>query len=107
MEIRDDTKSRADQLVDPDNFYALPPKFYSERYTFFGHRQGGSWYGSDVAFVLWVLARPLIIALCAFTLLVSSLMVALRRQMFSAVRGSMGRAANIESKQKIDLQENL
>lgn len=44
--------------ADADGFVILPPMFYSEEYTFFGHRPGGSWYGWDVAIVVWLLARP-------------------------------------------------
>jgi hypothetical protein len=32
--------------------------FYSEEYTFFGHIAGGTWYGPDVAVVLWCIERP-------------------------------------------------
>ena len=42
----------------PDAVFVLPLDFYSEEYTFFGHRPGGTWYGTDVAIVLWLVARP-------------------------------------------------
>jgi mannosyltransferase OCH1-like enzyme len=35
----------------------LPKIFYSEEYTFFGHRPGGSWHGGDVVVVVWVWER--------------------------------------------------
>ena len=49
--------------VDPDGLYILPRQFYSEDYTFFGHRQGGTWHGKDVAAVLWVIDRPWVVLL--------------------------------------------
>jgi hypothetical protein len=42
-------------------FFILPQIFYSEEYTFFGHRPGGTWHGQDVVIVLWVVERPWII----------------------------------------------
>ncbi|KAI4953701.1 hypothetical protein J4E91_002549 [Alternaria rosae] len=49
-------KARND--LDPTSFLVLPRIFYSEEYTFFGHKPGGSWHGSDVAVVLWFVDRP-------------------------------------------------
>ena len=48
--------------TDPNSFLVLPRIFYSEEYTFFGHKPGGSWHGSDVAVVLWFVDRPWAIA---------------------------------------------
>ncbi|KAI4708929.1 hypothetical protein J4E89_006331 [Alternaria sp. Ai002NY15] len=53
-------KARYD--LDPTSFLVLPRIFYSEEYTFFGHKPGGSWHGSDVAVVLWFVDRPWAIA---------------------------------------------
>ena len=47
--------------VDPDGLYILPRQFYSEEYTFFGHRKGGTWHGKDVTTVLWVIERPWVV----------------------------------------------
>lgn len=47
---------------DSDSFVVLPRVFYSEEYTFFGHKPGGSWHGGDVAVVLWFVERPWAIA---------------------------------------------
>ncbi|PNS13846.1 hypothetical protein CAC42_1337 [Sphaceloma murrayae] len=35
----------------------LPEAFYSEQYTFFGHSPGGTWYGSDVMVITWIVDR--------------------------------------------------
>ena len=47
--------------VNPDGLYILPRQFYSEEYTFFGHRKGGTWHGKDVAVVLWTIDRPWVV----------------------------------------------
>jgi mannosyltransferase OCH1-like enzyme len=60
------------QDFDKDGVHILPQEFYSEKYTFFGHRPGGTWHGKDVAVVLWLVDRPWIFVLCpalAFVLL--------------------------------------
>lgn len=41
-----------------DSFFILPQDFYSDRYTFFGHRPGGTWHGKDVAVILWLVEKP-------------------------------------------------
>jgi inositol phosphorylceramide mannosyltransferase catalytic subunit len=41
----------------PNEFAILPQEFYSEQYTFFGHRPGGTWHEGDVAVVLWLVGR--------------------------------------------------
>ncbi|XPS78147.1 hypothetical protein M3J09_010164 [Ascochyta lentis] len=50
---------------DTASFRVLPQIFYSEEYTFFGHSPGGTWHGSDVAVVLWLVERPWVLA-CVF-----------------------------------------
>ena len=52
------TNSILTTLTDTANFRVLPQIFYSEEYTFFGHSPGGTWHGSDVAVVLWLVDRP-------------------------------------------------
>jgi hypothetical protein len=44
-------------------FFVLPQTFYSEEYSFFGHRPGGTWHGQDVVIVLWLVERRWIILL--------------------------------------------
>lgn len=51
-------KQRIKKNSDANAVYVLPPEFYSEEYTFFGHSPGGTWYGGDVAFVMWVVDHP-------------------------------------------------
>lgn len=60
-------------MTDIASFRVLPQIFYSEEYTFFGHTSGGTWYGSDVAVVLWLVEKPWI-SLC---ILVGCLLVTL------------------------------
>ncbi|KAF2127720.1 glycosyltransferase family 32 protein [Dothidotthia symphoricarpi CBS 119687] len=50
---------------DTASFRILPRIFYSEEYTFFGHSPGGTWHGSDVAVVLWLVDRPWVL-FCMF-----------------------------------------
>ncbi|PSN63465.1 hypothetical protein BS50DRAFT_679730 [Corynespora cassiicola Philippines] len=45
------------QNAGTDAFFVLPQIFYSEEYTFFGHSPGGTWHGSDVAVILWLVDR--------------------------------------------------
>ncbi|KAF4550389.1 Glycosyltransferase sugar-binding region containing DXD motif-containing protein 2 [Elsinoe fawcettii] len=47
--------SRTDPSSGGDTVFILPPKFYSEEYTFFGHSPGGTWYEGDVTVVLWII----------------------------------------------------
>jgi len=60
-----ETRAQAGETadLDPDGVYILPRQFYSEEYTFFGHRQGGTWHGKDVAVVLWIIDRPWVVLL--------------------------------------------
>jgi len=46
-----------------DAVFVLPEEFYAEKYTSFGHSPGGTWYGKDVAVVLWLIDRPWLFAL--------------------------------------------
>ncbi|KAL7939176.1 hypothetical protein V8C35DRAFT_285916 [Trichoderma chlorosporum] len=61
---------------DPNSVYVLPEIFYSGKHTFFGHRPGGTWYGKDVAVVLWFVNRPwailllVVIVICPFFIFV-------------------------------------
>ncbi|CAK1358817.1 unnamed protein product [Cercospora beticola] len=56
--------------TDADIVRVLPLKFYSEEYTFFGHSPGGTWHEDDVAVVLWLVDRPLlVVGLAALALL--------------------------------------
>ncbi|KAH8711956.1 nucleotide-diphospho-sugar transferase [Phaeosphaeriaceae sp. PMI808] len=41
-----------------DSFSILPQIYYSETHTFFGHSPGGTWHGTDVAVVLWIVEKP-------------------------------------------------
>lgn len=66
--------------TDPDQFYVLPQVFYSEEYTFFGHSPGGTWHGSDVAVVLWLVDRPGVVLFLASSLVLMCLAVAFRRR---------------------------
>lgn len=50
---------------DSDTIRVLPQEFYSEKYTFFGHSPGGTWHGSDVAVVLWIVANPWVFVVAA------------------------------------------
>jgi mannosyltransferase OCH1-like enzyme len=49
--------SPANRYAGPGDIAVLPQIFYSEEYTFFGHRPGGSWHGDDVFVVVWVWER--------------------------------------------------
>lgn len=55
--------------IDPNAFFILPEQFYSQDpgFTFFGHSPGGTWYGDDAKFVLWLLDRPGVIAIVVGT----------------------------------------
>ncbi|KAK4503373.1 hypothetical protein PRZ48_004288 [Zasmidium cellare] len=66
------------QDSDADAFYVLPPDFYSEKYTFFGHSPGGTWHGDDVAVVLWLVDRPWVLLLLAAATTIPFMVVALR-----------------------------
>jgi len=44
--------------TDSNCFAVLPRIFYSEEFTFFGHKPGGTWHGGDVAVVLWFVEHP-------------------------------------------------
>jgi hypothetical protein len=57
--------SATNVCADRDEVYILPPEFYSEQYTFFGHSPGGTWHEDDVAVVLWFVAHPLVAILIA------------------------------------------
>lgn len=35
----------------------LPQIFYTDHYSFFGHREGGSWHGNDVLVVEWIIQK--------------------------------------------------
>ena len=54
-----------------DAVFTLPEEFYAEKYTFFGHSPGGTWYGADVAFVLWLIDRPWLFVLVPATSMLS------------------------------------
>ena len=41
----------------PGDIAFLPPIFYSDEYTFFGHRPGGSWHGDDAVVIVWLWER--------------------------------------------------
>jgi mannosyltransferase OCH1-like enzyme len=49
---------RSAEDTDSTCFAILPRIFYSEEYTFFGHKPGGTWHGADVAVVLWFVDHP-------------------------------------------------
>jgi mannosyltransferase OCH1-like enzyme len=49
----------------PGDVAVLPQIFYSEEYTFFGHRPGGSWHGDDVVVVVWMWKRLRVVLLVA------------------------------------------
>ena len=68
--------------ADPDAVFILPDMFYSEKYSFFGHRPGGTWYGQDVAVVLWLLGHPWILALVAGSVLLAPFVIWWRKKMF-------------------------
>jgi inositol phosphorylceramide mannosyltransferase catalytic subunit len=65
--------------LDPNEVYVLPQIFYSEQYTFFGHRPGGTWHGKDVFVVLWFVDRPGVFLLLVCTVLSIVVVVAKRR----------------------------
>lgn len=56
----------------PGDIAVLPPIFYSEEYTFFGQRPGGSWQGNDAFVVTWIWERlraVLVVALAFVTVI--------------------------------------
>ena len=69
-------------VADPDAFFILPEQFYSQDpgYTFFGHSPGGTWYGDDAHFIMWVLDRPWIIVLVVGTPMALWASLAVRRR---------------------------
>jgi mannosyltransferase OCH1-like enzyme len=70
-----------------DSVHILPQEFCSEKYTFFGHRPGGTWHGKDVAVVLWFVDRPWIFMLCpALALIVFVCVMQKRRSWKFGVR---------------------
>jgi mannosyltransferase OCH1-like enzyme len=42
------------RIINPSSVSILPSSMYSESLQFFGHRQGGTWYGWDVAIIIWI-----------------------------------------------------
>jgi mannosyltransferase OCH1-like enzyme len=73
--------------LDRNSVHILPQEFYSEKYTFFGHRPGGTWHGKDVAVVLWFVNRPRIFVLCpALTFILLMYIIRKRRSRRSVVR---------------------
>ncbi|KNG45549.1 mannosyl phosphorylinositol ceramide synthase sur1 [Stemphylium lycopersici] len=44
--------------IESNGFAILQRIFYSEEFTFFGHKPGGTWHGGDVAVVLWLVEHP-------------------------------------------------
>jgi hypothetical protein len=63
-------------------FYVLPQIFYSEQYTFFGHRPGGTWHGQDVAVILWLVDRPWVLLLLGSILLFAPVVATRRRNIY-------------------------
>jgi len=53
----------------PYDFFVLPQIFYSEEFTFFGHRPGGTWHGRDVFVILWFVDRPWVLVVLGFIIL--------------------------------------
>ena len=64
-----------------DKVYVLPLPFYSEEYTFFGHSQGGTWHGKDVAVVLWIVAHPWVLLPLPVIIFVAFLLYLRRRSL--------------------------
>jgi mannosyltransferase OCH1-like enzyme len=80
----------------PSDVAILPQTFYSEEYTFFGHRPGSSWHGDDVAIVLWIYERLWVVLGAGFILVVITFAIrrARRKRMaYSRLRGLYGKAA--------------
>lgn len=77
-------------------FFVLPQIFYSEEYSFFGHRPRGTWHGQDVVIVLWLVERPWIFLLLGFMFLCTLVVKTKRRNILDVLshfpRLSLGRA---------------
>jgi hypothetical protein len=77
-------------------FFILPQIFYSEEYSFFGHRPGGTWHGQDVVIVLWLVERPWIILLLGSMFLCALVVKTKRRNILNILshfpRLSLGKA---------------
>ncbi|KAH8812239.1 nucleotide-diphospho-sugar transferase [Xylogone sp. PMI_703] len=76
--------SRAHRYSCPGDIAILPRIFYSEEYTFFGHRPGGSWHGDDVVVVVWVWERRY--AIIGMILISTVGIYATRRIMFQRIK---------------------
>ncbi|KAF2222537.1 nucleotide-diphospho-sugar transferase [Elsinoe ampelina] len=85
-----DAKVMETPYPEEDGIMILPEMFYSEKYTFFGHSPGGTWYGNDVMVVLWVIDRLWIIAVVAVTGTLGFVAWAQRRRLRSFRKGGHG-----------------
>lgn len=96
-------KERIRKNSDANAVYVLPREFYSEDYTFFGHRAGGTWHGQDVAVILWLVDRYyLVLLIAAFAVVIIYLSLRSKRRIGNTKHRSLHQHNDDNEMQRIE-----
>lgn len=92
------------RTVNPDSVFILPASMYSEELQFFGHRPGGTWYGWDVALVVWIGRHWYLPVLCVLVVVAIICLMATRQSRARLLRilSSVRRRSTVLMKRKDD-----
>jgi mannosyltransferase OCH1-like enzyme len=94
------------RTVDPNSVAILPSSMYSEELQFFGHRQGGTWYGWDVAIIIWIGTHWCFVVFVVIFMTGSAILLATKQSRARVLRVLSGiRRQAITAKRKQDDDE--
>lgn len=88
------------RLIDPDSVSILPASMYSEELQFFGHRQGGTWYGWDVAIILWIGTHWCLVMFIVMVMTIGAVLLAVKQSRAKVLRAlsSLRRRSTVKRK---------